>query len=204
MRETLEKLVTLFPITAGRIILIIVFVIFYFLFWGGDEQEQEEGKVLFENSEEGVQVESFGVEYLFSDSARVSAQLIAGHVVEKETGEESNKETIHFLDQGVEVYFLNAYGQTTSQISSQSGEYNRKAGLAELKGSVVLINQKGEKLETEQLFWDEKKDSVFTNKFVRIETPDRIITGQKGLRANTEFTAWTIIQSQGEVEVKDE
>ncbi|MCB0855932.1 MAG: hypothetical protein KDD63_27105, partial [Bacteroidetes bacterium] len=76
MRETLEKLVTLFPITAGRIILIIVFVIFYFLFWGGDEQEQEEGKVLFENSEEGVQVESFGVEYLFSDSARVSAQLI--------------------------------------------------------------------------------------------------------------------------------
>ena len=204
MRETLEKLVTLFPITAGRIILIIVFVIFYFLFLGGDEQEQEEGKVLFENSEEGVQVESFGVEYLFSDSARVSAQLIAGHVVEKETGEESNKETIHFLDQGVEVYFLNAYGQTTSQISSQSGEYNRKAGLAELKGSVVLINQKGEKLETEQLFWDEKKDSVFTNKFVRIETPDRIITGQKGLRANTEFTAWTIIQSQGEVEVKDE
>ncbi|MCB0851771.1 MAG: LPS export ABC transporter periplasmic protein LptC, partial [Bacteroidetes bacterium] len=136
--------------------------------------------------------------------ARVSAQLIAGHVVEKETGEENNKETIHFLDQGVEVYFLNAYGQTTSQISSQSGEYNRKAGLAELKGSVVLINQKGEKLETEQLFWDEKKDSVFTNKFVRIETPDRIITGQKGLRANTEFTAWTIIQSQGEVEVKDE
>jgi LPS export ABC transporter protein LptC len=201
-----EILVNFFssPRLTSRILILLGIIVFAFFIFRKEEDETTEEIVLFESNEEGVQVESFGVEYLFSDSARVSAQLIAGHVQEKETGEGAATQTIHYLDQGVEVYFLNAYGQTTSQITSESGEYNRKAGLAELKGSVVLINKKGEKLETEQLFWDEKKDSVFTNKFVRIETPDRVITGRKGLRANTEFTSWTIIQSQGEVEVKDE
>lgn len=161
-------------------------------------------KAPFYDSVDGAKSESFGVEYFFSDSARVTAQLFSAHVVEKEEGEEGKERTIHYLDGGVRINFLNSDGKTTSKITSQEGVYDRIDGLAELTGSVLLLNGKGEKLETEQLFWDEKKDSIYTPARVRIETPERIIFGEHGMRANSEFTAWTILESSGEVTIDDE
>ncbi|MEZ4772502.1 MAG: LPS export ABC transporter periplasmic protein LptC [Bacteroidia bacterium] len=163
-----------------------------------------EGKIPFQDSMEGMKSEAFGVEYYFSDSARVTARLSAGHLIEKEEGEDPHFYIVQYMDNGVEINFLNSDGLTTSKINSESGIYNKEQGMAELDGSVVLLNGKGEKLETEQLFWDERKDSIYTTKFVRIETPERIITGDHGMRANSEFTAWTILESRGELTIDDE
>ncbi|MDX2249728.1 MAG: LPS export ABC transporter periplasmic protein LptC [Bacteroidia bacterium] len=167
-------------------------------------EDSLDGKVPFQDSIEGVKSEAFGVEYFFSDSARVTARLSAGHMIEKEEGEDPKKYVIQYLSDGVEINFLNSDGRTTSKINSKSGIYNKEKGLAELTGSVVLLNGKGEKLETEQLFWKEMQDSIYTPKFVRIETPERIIIGEHGMRANSEFTAWTILESRGELTIDDE
>ncbi len=155
--------------------------------------------------EENVDVESFGVTYVFSDSAHVSANLYATHVREQQEGEEKTEvEVVHVLDGGVKIHMLNQLGQTTSTIVSDSGIYRRTSGIAELYGNVRLSNFKGETLETEELFWDEKKDSVFTTKFVRIETPDKIITGSEGLKAKADFSSYTIFGIQGEVETEED
>ncbi|MFK7922145.1 MAG: LPS export ABC transporter periplasmic protein LptC [Bacteroidia bacterium] len=156
--------------------------------------------------EEGVDSESYGVTYVFSDSARVTANLMSAHVTEKEEqeGEETKKRMVHYLDGGVKIIVLNAYGQTSSTIVSESAVYERDGGIAELLGNVMLNNYKGEKLETEQLFWDEKKDSVYTDKYVRIETADKIITGSKGLKATSDFSSYTIFGIQGEIETDKE
>ncbi|MEZ4827805.1 MAG: LPS export ABC transporter periplasmic protein LptC [Bacteroidia bacterium] len=163
-----------------------------------------EGKVPFQDSMEGMKSEAFGVLFYFSDSARVTARLSAGHLIEKEEGEEPKLSSVQYLNQGVEINFLNSDGRTTSKINSESGVYDKEKGLAELTGHVVMLNGKGEKLETEQLFWDEVRDSIYTTKFVRIETPERVIIGENGMRANTEFTAWTILESKGEMKIEDE
>lgn len=169
------------------------------------EEEERPGRPLPE-VEEGVDSESYGVTYVFSDSARVTANLMSAHVTEKEEQEEENskKRMVHYLDGGVKIIVLNSAGQTTSTIVSESGVYERDEGIAELLGNVMLNNYKGEKLETEQLFWDEKKDSVYTDKYVRIETPDKIITGSKGLKATSDFSSYTIFGIQGEIETDEE
>lgn len=156
--------------------------------------------------EEGVDSESYGVTYVFSDSARVTANLMSAHVTEKEEqeGEQTKKRMVHYLDGGVKIIILNSYGQTTSTIVSESAVYERDDGIAELLGNVVLNNYNDEKLETEQLFWDEKKDSVYTDKYVRIETADKIISGSKGLKATSDFSSYTIFGIQGEIETDTE
>jgi hypothetical protein len=41
----------------------------------------------------------------------------------------------------------------------------------------VAINEAGEKLETELLYWDQKKALIYTDRFVKITTEDQIVQG---------------------------
>ena len=52
---------------------------------------------------------------------------------------------------------------------------------------VVFENIKGEKLETSELRWDERKGTIFTDRFARLTRPDEIIFGY-GFTANQDFT----------------
>ena len=155
---------------------------------------------------DSVRVESFGVKYLFSDSARVTAQMYASQAreVEVDTEVDRVKSVVHYLDDSVHLEFLDAYGRAHSDIFADRGIYDRRVELAELNGNVLLKNNKGEQLETEQLFWDRNKDSVYTFKFVKITTPDKVITGDGGLRSNTSFTQYTIFGTRGEFELGEE
>ena len=72
--------------------------------------------------------------------------------------------------------------------------------------SVVFFNNNDEKLETEelQLFFD--KDSMYTDKFVKISTKDGVIIGKK-LISNLNFTKYrilTITDSYYNIEVDEE
>lgn len=149
-------------------------------------------------------VESFGVEYVYTDSAKLAAKLRAAHVIEKPEGEGNEAGTVHYFSGGVEIEFFDPIGRPRSHMTSREGVLYREKRIAEMRGDVVLTNFKGERLETEQLFWDDQKDSIYTNKFIRIETPDKIITGSRGLRSNTSFTAYTIFGIRGEIEAEDE
>lgn len=53
--------------------------------------------------------------------------------------------------------------------------------------NVVFQNIKGEKLETSQLKWDERKGKIFTDRFARLTRPGEIIYGY-GFTANQDFT----------------
>ena len=52
---------------------------------------------------------------------------------------------------------------------------------------VVFENIKGEKLETSELRWDERKGKIFTDRFARLTRPNEIIYGY-GFTANQDFT----------------
>jgi hypothetical protein len=42
---------------------------------------------------------------------------------------------------------------------------------------VVVINESNEKLETELLFWNQEKDKIYTDRFVKITSADEIVQG---------------------------
>jgi Lipopolysaccharide-assembly, LptC-related len=66
-----------------------------------------------------------------------------------------------------------------------------------------VINAKGEKLNTEEIIWDEQKKIIYSNAFVKITTGDEIIWGI-GMEANEDFTDYVIKKVTGKVKVKTE
>ena len=71
-----------------------------------------------------------------------------------------------------------------------------------MEGNVVFENDKGEKLETEKLIWEEKNASIRTESAIRITTPNEIITGY-GLEADEDFSNYSIRNISGIVNVEE-
>jgi hypothetical protein len=71
------------------------------------------------------------------------------------------------------------------------------------RNDVVVINKKGEKLNTEELIWDEQREQIYSNAFVKITTDDEIIMGN-GLESNQTFTDYTVKHITGSIKVKTE
>jgi LPS export ABC transporter protein LptC len=97
---------------------------------------------------------------------------------------------------GVNVLF---YDDSLNVISTLKAEYGiryEKGGRMEAKRNVEVVNVKNEKLNTEHLIWDENKDSIFTNAFVKITTSDYVMWGD-GLKSNSDFTRYKIINPKG-------
>lgn len=66
----------------------------------------------------------------------------------------------------------------------------------EVKNDVVVVNEKGERLNTEHLIWDEKTRRIYTDVFVKITTPDKVFYGD-GLDADDSFMKWVIKKPRG-------
>ena len=68
--------------------------------------------------------------------------------------------------------------------------------LWELRGDVAIKNLKGERFNTELLFWDEKTQRVYSDRFIRIEQVDKVVTGE-GFESNQSMTEYTIFKPGG-------
>lgn len=73
----------------------------------------------------------------------------------------------------------------------------------EARHEVVVVNVKGEKLETERLVWDENSKRIYTDAFVKITTGKEVIMG-KGLESNQDFSKYEIKEITGTIQLNDE
>lgn len=178
-----------------------VFVLLSALMFACGSEDSGQTASAFMKKFDGVRSESYGVTYYFSDSARVTAELKAEHIIEQELKEPRVK-VVHIIDKGLRLNFLNSRGKPHSYIEADSGLFELKERTGSLFGNVRLHNSKGETLETEALHWNEKKDSIFTDQRVRIETADKIIIGKRGFRSNKDFTNYIIYGIEGEIETE--
>lgn len=137
-------------------------------------------------------------EIIYSDSARVRMKL-TGPVLERYAVE---KPYIEFPN-GVNVLFYDDSLKVNSTLKADYGIRYEKEGRMEAKRNVEVVNVKKEKLNTEHLVWDENKDSIFTNAFVKITTNDYVMWGD-GLKSNMDFTRYKITNPQGTKFLSDE
>ena len=132
------------------------------------------------------------VEILYSDSAvvrvRVTAPSLYNYVDRLETRQE-------FPD-GIKLEFLTPRLQVRSTLTAKFAIRQQDKGLIIARDSVVLTTVQQEKLETEELIWDEKTEKVRTDKFVKVTKPDEVIYGF-GLEANQDFSYWKITVPKG-------
>ncbi len=88
--------------------------------------------------------------------------------------------------EGILVKFYKE-GEQYATLTSDYAERLPDDYLVIASDNVVFENIKGEKLETSQLKWDERKGKIFTDRFARLTRPDEVIYGY-GFTANQDFT----------------
>lgn len=135
----------------------------------------------------------------YTDSARLQLQITAPGIHNYSTETENYTE----FPLGVLAQFFDKNGDIESQLSSNYAIYYTDKELWEAKDSVVVINKEGEILNTEQLFWDEKNKQIYSNSFVKITSPDEIITGE-GFEADESFTRWKLKKITGTLYIEEE
>lgn len=138
------------------------------------------------------------VEILWSDSAIVKVRVL-GPVLHNYSALSDQRQV---FPNGVDVTFYDARGAESSRLTSKTAVREQTKKLITARDSVVLITVKQERLETEELIWDEKTEQLRTQKFVKVTSPDEVIYGF-GLEANQEFTYWKILVPQGRIATKD-
>jgi LPS export ABC transporter protein LptC len=104
---------------------------------------------------------------------------------------------------GINVVFYDGHPDPVGSLSSKYARYEDNRKLWELKDSVIAINEKKERLETELLYWDQDKNIVYTDRFVKITSEDQIIMGT-GLESDPRFTKWRIRNVSAQFYVNDE
>jgi LPS export ABC transporter protein LptC len=102
---------------------------------------------------------------------------------------------------GITAYFFNRQHKVDSYLKSKYAiRYDRERKTV-VRNDVVLVNNKGDTLNTEELTWNEVTQRINTDKYVRITTPDEIIMGD-GLESNTEFTQYRIFKIRGTISLR--
>jgi LPS export ABC transporter protein LptC len=107
------------------------------------------------------------------------------------------------FEEGVYVENFDENNDVMAEIKADTAYYYDKEKLWELRGHVDIKNQQGERFNTELLFWNQDTQKVYSDKFIRIEQIDRIITGH-GFDSNQQFTVYTIHQPEGIFYVDEE
>ena len=90
-----------------------------------------------------------------------------------------------------------------SELSANYGKNFKIDGKWLATGNVVLVNNKGDTLRTEELNYLEKENLIFTDKFVNIKKGDQDFNGSGGFKSDTQMTKWSFIGTKGHVYMED-
>ena len=153
-------------------------------------------------SEKNLPIQSDrNVEIMYSDSARVRAKLTSPKL-DRYAGIKPYME----LPKGMEIIFYDEHHREQSKLTADYGiGFDSGNGMEhmEAKRNVVVINQKGDTLNTEHLIWNAITKKIFTDEFVKIKTKDQTIWGD-GLTANQDFSDYEIKNPKGQISAKEE
>ncbi|WP_176955975.1 LPS export ABC transporter periplasmic protein LptC [Catalinimonas alkaloidigena] len=146
---------------------------------------------------EGPRFEAENIETLYSDSAQLRMRMEAPLQQEFQSGDQD-------FPRGIYIEFFSPEGEKTSTLRADSAHMEKATSLYKAYGNVIVINlEKHETLKTEELFWNQREDKIYTDKFVRIETPKEILLGE-GLVTNQRFSPYKIQKLRGTIAVPDE
>ncbi len=136
------------------------------------------------------------VTIIYSDSALVRVKIAGPTMLSYVNTREPQQE---FPD-GVKVDFYDADGKVTSVLTGKYGIRYETKGVVVVRDSVVWQSVNNEKLETEELIWDDRRERVYNHKFVVVTRPDEIITGH-GFEATQDFKYSKVNAVEGRVKI---
>ena len=147
-------------------------------------------------SEEPAAQTAQGFEMLVSDSAVIRFKLQTPELIRHA----NVKEPFTEFPQGVKIEKYDANMNITSHITAQYAKLFEADNKWEAKNNVVAVNQKGDTLKTEYLVWDNKRNKIFSDQFVKIIQKDQVFTGI-GFESNADFSEYRFNNLKGHIYV---
>jgi LPS export ABC transporter protein LptC len=136
------------------------------------------------------------VTILYSEHGHLKARLFTKEFIRNEIA----KPPFTDMKQGLKVEFFNDSLKVESVLTARYARYYEKQENVLIRDSVVVVNKKNERLNTEELVWNQSIRKFYTEKFVRITTPTQVMFGD-GLEANEDFSWYEIKNPKGIVQV---
>jgi LPS export ABC transporter protein LptC len=136
---------------------------------------------------------------VFIDSGKIK-MIMSAPVME--TWDNLNPPYTEFR-QGMKIFFHDGHKEPIATASGKYAKFFEKENLWELDDSVVIINESGDKLETEQLFWNRNKNLVYTDRFVKITNEDQTVMGT-GFESDPQLTRRKIKNVTATIYLHDE
>lgn len=120
---------------------------------------------------------------IYTDSARIKATLTSP--LNKDF---SNQEfPYQEFPEGLKVDFFDK-DKNKSTVTADYGIIYQATDMTDLRGNVVLFTHDGKKLETSQLYWDQKNKWVFTKeKFTYTNPEDGSVMNGEGIEFSQDF-----------------
>jgi LPS export ABC transporter protein LptC len=138
----------------------------------------------------GPMVMARNIHTVYTDSARPKIDVTAPIQNEYATGNRT-------FPKGITIWFYNEKGQKESKLTADRAYFDKPTEIYTGRGNVVVENMaKHERLKSEELKWSRFEKRVYTDKFVRIETPQETLLGQ-GLTAAQDFSTYKILKPKG-------
>ena len=106
-----------------------------------------------------------------------------------------------------EGFHLQRFDANKKIISELSANYGKNFEIEQkwlATGNVVMVNDKGDTLRTEELIYLIKEDKIYSDKFVSIKKGDNDITGTGGFESDAQMTKWEFKKTQGHIYVEQE
>ena len=103
---------------------------------------------------------------------------------------------------GIKVVFYNGKDSAQAKVTSRYAKCTNN-NLWELRDSVVVVNDKDERLETELLYWNQEKDLIYTDRFVKITSEDQLTQGI-GFQSDSHLNRRKIMKVTGTYTLKNE
>lgn len=90
-----------------------------------------------------------------------------------------------------------------SDLVADYARFDEKSQIWEVRGNVVGRSfDEDKQLFTEQLFWDQKKDKIYTDKFARVVDGKGVYRGT-GFESDGKFKNWTFRSTRGTLAMAD-
>lgn len=159
------------------------------LFFSCTNNFQEVSKIgVSENEPQGVGV---NINAKRTDSGRVVANLISPKLLDFENRKFGYSE----FPEGVTLHIFDEQNHRTTIVSDYAIIYS-ETDVIDMQGNVVVSTYEGDSLYADQLFFDQKKEWLFTNLPVRYKSKDYLTKG-KGFDSDRDFTKAEVIEVSG-------
>jgi LPS export ABC transporter protein LptC len=140
-----------------------------------------------------------GVDMIYSDSATVRFHMLAPLLLQYQ-----GKKPYNLMPKTVNIIFFNKVdmsqmGTLTADTAIESDVDNKY----EFHKNVVAKNAKGETFKSDELIWDTKTKTMYSNKVVQIRMANGDIMNGTGFKSDQTLAHWTMTQSTGIFNVTD-